>query len=526
MSALAIELALSTDPHLTSLPLPRPDILAPSELSQNTGTAEIFRLPEVQAVIKGDFLVLPCDLVCDIGGDALLESWMIKEAGLGGESGGSRSLGRSSDALGGEQIGRRGGLGVWYDTKGDGSVKGEETDFFATLPAVPPAVSPAKGSLLPAIFKLAYSIPTDTLNDRTEEKKVFPMRHSLLRQHGSVKLRTSYRNAHIYIFPHWVLELIKRNRKFESISEDVVGWWAKAGWQRGLGRKLGLNEILATSQEADNEDITGQSFLLYENINLSSLSSTGPNEFVGQEYSGRSERTLASRAKAHTQQGATTLSSVSPEDTPVPPILAYIHPSKASSPMIRRVDTGPLLLSVSLRLARLDAAEDASPSTASPFAHKRKIADPGGVAQRCTVTKADCLLDHNVVVEEKCVVKECVVGPSCRIGAGARLTRCLLMDGVTIGEKCQLNGCILGKKCRVGKESVLRDCEVEGGYAVPERGSLLSPITPEILPCWELRITCGDLLTPGSQPTPRMRSLWSSRAWMMWLPTTWMMMLN
>jgi len=83
-SAEAITTALNTNPHLTSLPLPKPNLLAPKDLDQNTGTAQIFRLPEVKDIIKGNFLVLPCDLICELGGENLVEAWMVKEATLGG----------------------------------------------------------------------------------------------------------------------------------------------------------------------------------------------------------------------------------------------------------------------------------------------------------------------------------------------------------------------------------------------------------------------------------------------------------
>src|ERR1700710_3029364 len=173
-SAPAITAAMNTNPHLTGLPLPKPDLLAPEGLDQNTGTAQIFRLPEVQAIVTGDFIVLPCDLVCEIGGESLLEAWMIKEAGLGGATGGDDELTGPKMALGGERGGRRGGLGVWYETKGETIIKGEETDFIATSPIEPGPVPPSKSSLLNNISKLVYSVPTDTLNDITEEKKSLP----------------------------------------------------------------------------------------------------------------------------------------------------------------------------------------------------------------------------------------------------------------------------------------------------------------------------------------------------------------
>ena len=119
---------------MTSLPAPKPDVIAPPNLTQTTGTVELLCLPEVQAAIKSDFILLPCDLVCELDGSSLLESWLISQAGLGAATGG---LGEDGFPIpmgsGGERRGRRGGMGVWYSTKGGADViKKEETDFIGT----------------------------------------------------------------------------------------------------------------------------------------------------------------------------------------------------------------------------------------------------------------------------------------------------------------------------------------------------------------------------------------------------------
>ena len=396
---------------------------------------------------------------------------MVRQAGLGGETGPEKWNHKFPLGFGGERIGRRGGLGVWYHTKADEAIKKEETDFIATLPPKSATVPPPRSSLLSDIHRLAYSIPTDTLNDLVNEQKSFAIRRSLLRQYGRVRLRTSYRNAHIYFFPFWVIEFIQRNKAFDSISEDVIGWWSKATWQRGLGTKLGMTDLFGNVQEADNDDNTGPIMFQDEMIDLMNMTSTGLHEFHSQSFTRQQRQLLASRTRQHPSAQSKPLPPETDSEPSIPPILAYVQPSHSTAPLIRRVDTGPLLLATSLRLARFEALDETGPAGPSPFAHKRKIATPSGVAQRCTVTKADCLLDENVVVEEKAVIKECVVGANCRIGSGARLTRCLLMDGVTVGERCQLNGCILGKQSRIGKEAVLRDCEVQGGYDISDRGS-------------------------------------------------------
>jgi translation initiation factor eIF-2B subunit gamma len=174
---------MSQNPHLTTLPSPKPDILAPKDLSHQTSTGDLFRLPEIQSAIKGDFIVLPCDLVCELDGTALVDAWMVEQGGFAGASGGLNNNGSKIPfGAGGEKLGRRGGLGVWYQTKGEGSRKKEETDFIATTPLPTPIVPAPADSLRRHISNLVYSVPTDTLNDITEENKTFPIRHSLIRK--------------------------------------------------------------------------------------------------------------------------------------------------------------------------------------------------------------------------------------------------------------------------------------------------------------------------------------------------------
>lgn len=412
-------------------------------------------------------MILPCDLICEVAGESLLEAWMIQEGGLGGATGGTSEFQGPKMGLGGERGGRRGGLGVWYQTKGESSVKGEETDFVATASIEPPIVPPPEGSLRPNIANLVYSTPTDTLNDITEEKKSFPIRHSLIRKHGRIKMLTTYRDAHVYFFPYWVLDMIKRNARMDSISEDVVGWWAKAGWQDGLGDKLGLREVFEgpEDKEAESGSASHHSGLVEEDVDLRSLSTTWKSDLRNDSKPQEHAR-LASRVPDH--KARNLQAPAAKRKLKIPPMLAYIHPPEPTAPLIRRVDTATILLSVSLRLAKLESIEEVGRTASSPFAHAQKLAFPGGVAQRCTVTKADCLLAENVTVEEKSVVKESVIGVNCHIKSGARLTRCVLMDGAVVGEGCQLTGCILGRRCQIGRKSTLKDCEVQEGNVVPE----------------------------------------------------------
>ncbi|RSM05811.1 hypothetical protein CEP52_006088 [Fusarium oligoseptatum] len=425
-ASAALTTALNTNPYLTALPLPRPDILSPADLDQNTGTAEILRLPEIRELITGDFVVLPCDLVCELGGEKLLQSWMV--------SGMTR--------------------------KTTTPVKGENTDFVATTPLPKSPVTPPKGSLFSSLSKVVYSMPTDSLNDLTEERKGFPVRHGLLRAHPRIRMFTTHRDAHIYIFPRWVLDFIKENERLESIGEDVIGWWAKAGWQSGLAEKLKMDSVCGLGRVEETAENSHEG--------AASPRDHSPDGKLGLEQTSPNANAFSSAMPGISIEGE----SSSPDKRApfeVPPIVAYVHTAGGSAPLIRRVDTAQLLLAISLQLAKLPSLEETGPEGASPYAHAKKIAYPEGVKPRTTITKQDSLIAENVTVEEKTSIKECVVGANSQINEGAKLSQCLLMEGVVVGKACKLTRCILGKRCVIGDGSVLTDCEVQENLLVERR---------------------------------------------------------
>ncbi len=452
---------------MTGLPFPRPDLLAPKDLTQNTGTAEILRLPELQAVVTSDFLVLPCDLVCELGADKLLQAWMVKSASL--------------DDIVGEpnpHAPRSGGLGVWYPTKAVIPIKGEETDFLATVQLPPSSILPPKDSLFPDMAQVVYSMPTDSLKDLMEEKKGFPVRHGLLREHPRVRMRTTHRDAHIYIFPHWIMQFVKENERLETIGEDVIGWWAKAGWQKGLSAKLGLDHVLGRSDSDSAQGRTSPdgntAAADTRKVTIESRATDAPNPVIS--------------VKNGSSNSSDSHSPSPPSSPPVPPLLAYLHPSSPTGPVVRRVDTAQLLLQISLQLAKLPSLEETAAAggaePASPFAHTRKVAYPEGVKPRTTITQQDSLVADNVTVQDRASIKECVIGANCQISEGAKLIQCLLMDGVVVGKNCKLTKCVLGKRSEIGDGCSLTECEVQENLLVEAKSESTAPLRhPQLLLC-------------------------------------------
>lgn len=490
-SQAALSAALQQNPHLTSLPSPSPTILAPPDLAFTTGTAELLRLQAVQDAIKSDFLLLPCDLVCDVGGDAFLTTWMTHLGGLGGLTDGQdfEVPGPKMIGPGGEQGGRRGGLSVWYNTAGrEESVKGEECDFNATTKfdaeeGIPPSVHLATSNSSGArgvLRKLVWATPMDSLRDECDEHKAqWQIRSSLLKRYGAVKCLTRHRDSHIYFFPYWIKDFARENEDFESVSEDLVGTWAKAEWRKPSYRaRFGIRKILSKNRNGGQVDgIPYEDLSIEEEIDLLSLSSTQTSRSPPSKPL-KPRLTPVSLASCVTTDLDDSQLTIAPdpesdhEPPPaVPPMVAYIHPSSAEAPLVRRVDTASLLLSVSLLLAKLPSQEESSASglQPSPLSHPHKVASTAMVAPRTTITKHDCLIGDNVFIAERCVIKESVLGAGCTIGDGARLTRCLIMDGATVQEKCVLHGSIVGKKALIGKQSTLQNCEVQDGNVVAER---------------------------------------------------------
>lgn len=418
---------------------------------------------------------------------------MTSLGGLGGAIDGSglEIPGPKRIGLGGEMGSRRGGLSVWYSTVDrEESVKGEECDFFATAKIdqehdVPLTKNIADSRSFRGILrKLVWAMPMSTLMDECEENKdkSWHIRSSLLAKYGSIKCLTKFRDAHIYLFPYWVKDFAGLNKDFDSVSEDLVGTWAKADWRKPAYRaRFGAKELFGKKRKVSTNAVP-EEMPIEEEIDLMSLSSTQVSRQLVEKEQPKSPSptvTLASRVTVDPDDSTLlpTKNSNDKDDVPppvIPPILSYIHSAEPSSPLIRRVDNTPLLLSVSLLLAKLSAIDEFETSggrpkpSISPFSHSSKIAPTATIAPRTTITKADTLIGDNATISEKCVIKESVVGSSVSVGSGSRLTRCVIMDGAVVGEQCTLTECIVGKKAKVGKGSILQKCEVQDGNAVAD----------------------------------------------------------
>lgn len=335
---------------------------------------------------------------------------------------------------------------------------------------------------------MVYATPTDSLNDLLDKKNGFPVRRSLVRNHPAVRMRTTLRDAHLYIFPRWVMNFAHDNDQFEAIGEDIVGWWAKAGWQDGLSQKLRLDKLV---------ELDGPKERKHEDKSRPSTATSSPTKGVATP----SQQPGASPFAAN---GTYTTEPTRPR---VPPMIAYVPPpppaadaaataaassAASSAPIIRRVDTAQLLAHTNQELAKHRSADAARLDGLAPsiYAHARKVAYPEGVHARAHVSEADSLVAENVTVQQRASIKASVVGANCQILEGAKLTQCTLFEGVVIGKNCKLTRCILGDNSEIGDGCVLTDCEVQHNMLVePKSESCLGGM-------WQTSVSIFASLSP------------------------------
>ncbi|OQD61781.1 hypothetical protein PENPOL_c015G10634 [Penicillium polonicum] len=451
-----VRAALDQNPYLTRFYSPSVSVVAPKDLEMTMGTAELLRLPEVQRCITTNFLLLPCDLICDIPGQSIIEAWIANQWVLEGnnDSNGVHHASPLTTSYFDRPLeARSGGLAVYYQTeKREESIQKEATDFIAVAPLQQheaPVVPSPEGSPIPrfGLSKLLMSMPMDTIKEKMKEDKGLLVRHSLVKNCPRIRMLTTFRDAHVYVFPHWVKDLVRHQRRLESVSEDLVGTWAKSAWQKGLGDKLGLTKNF-------NEDTTGTQGGDF------TPESSHTGAFVDKVIDIRDMSTTRARSNSDMQ-----LDQFYPS-IELPQMLAYVH--RSSTPFIRRVDNTGVLLSTSLLLAKLPSIDEVGRKAASPFAHAHKVAYPEGVDSPSNVTKKDCLLGENVIVAPGAVIKESVIGANCRIDGAARIIRCVLMEGVVVETRAELTGCVIGRRAQIGRESVLRGCEVQDANVIPK----------------------------------------------------------
>lgn len=316
---------------------------------------------------------------------------------------------------------------------------------------------------------LLFNLPGQVVKSDSK----IPLRRSLLRKYPNYRILSTRRDSGIYFFPFWVLKFINKNKKINSIREDLLPWWSKCCWQnKRLAEKLGLIDILTGSKDAVADewyDVGGMSTTRKRPIENWTIEndSRGPSKSSAKitEDIGKAKKGTMVLPIGIPIPESNTSSVFTPQtEITIPLITAYLPVPSAA--FIRRVDTIQLYLFTSLYFAGPSV-----PSSREP--HVSASIDP-----KASVSRTDCLIAAKVSIAEKAVIKRSVLGHGVSIGKGARLLGCVLMDGASVAEGANLEGCLVGRHAVIGAGSKLKDCQVAEGFFVGEESQFLKLSLP------------------------------------------------
>ncbi|EGX46618.1 hypothetical protein AOL_s00097g522 [Orbilia oligospora ATCC 24927] len=456
------EIYATREPHPSAgknpKPLQKPKIVGAASPGSRTGTADVLRHPQVYNHIKKDFMILSCDSICEIPATTIIKEWMLLPETVGD---------------------KKGALGVWYEVKKE---KGVERDTIITGPVprydLESHLRTTEARTDPTT-ELTYLL--QNFGSRTDDGKGdIEIRRSLFKHHPKVMYHSLYRDAHIYIFPAWSLKFILNNprSKLKSIKDDVLTWWAKAGWQgSGLqAHNLGILDILSGEDGDDGRKSDSLSMASYHD---DEVTEADVEKFLGLSSMGQSGYSTTpgagKRKEINTRGWFPTKNKIpSPADSPISnsseekvfkkikkpaynglfcPGVAVFKPKMtitplATTPLIRRVDTLPLYLSTCLELAR------------NPTYNTKPIHSSAVIDSKANVSNIDSMVGSGTKVEGKVLVKRSVIGKDVKIGASAKIQGCVILDGAQIGAGCKLEGCIIGRHATIGENSTLTSCQV------------------------------------------------------------------
>jgi translation initiation factor eIF-2B subunit gamma len=76
----------------------------------------------------------------------------------------------------------------------------------------------------------------DTIKSKMEKEKSFSFGRSFTEKHDNFRLLTGYRDAHLYFFPYWVKDLIRRQERLDSVKEDLIVFGLSLNGSRDWGK--------------------------------------------------------------------------------------------------------------------------------------------------------------------------------------------------------------------------------------------------------------------------------------------------
>ncbi|KAG2173592.1 hypothetical protein INT43_005010 [Umbelopsis isabellina] len=338
-------------------------------VDEDFGTADAIR--SIADRITTDFIVLPCDLHTELVPRDFLDHHRISNPTM--------------SAL------------IYEATKGEKGFPGKEDDTAQYI-----GIDAAESRLI-------------HLADYDSSEDEVSLRMSMLWRFPRVKLHMNLQDAHLYIFKHWVLDVIKAKEKISSIRQDLVPLIIKCQYQRKL---VEVEEMDKYAKSDDLLDTALSLSTVYDEFDETLLNQHDPFKTY-----------FKSNIKAH----------------------AFVYRGGYCG----RANTIPKYNDMN----RLASKQGLS---------IKRIADTAEVTQKPLIGN-DSVVGEYTKVAEKSSVKRSVIGAHCIIGKNVKIANSIIMDHVVIEDSVKLDGCIVCNNAKILEGSSLTKCEIAGGYIVERK---------------------------------------------------------
>jgi translation initiation factor eIF-2B subunit gamma len=175
------------------------------EVPEGCGSADALR--HLHKEIKQDFIIYSCDLITDIPPQVLINTHYAKNNTM---------------------------TAFYYD---------------ATAIETPDSIK-TTGEVVGITDKTSQIIYVESKEDLKLQGEIM-IKHSILKNFPSLRIYSTLRDAHLYIFKRWVLELMIKNHSIQSIKNDLIPLLVDLQHRKSLRAKEGIE----TFQQKYNPDL-------------------------------------------------------------------------------------------------------------------------------------------------------------------------------------------------------------------------------------------------------------------------------
>ncbi|KAI9104689.1 nucleotide-diphospho-sugar transferase [Phlyctochytrium arcticum] len=258
------------------------------------------------------------------------------------------------------------------------------------------------------------------------------LRTSMLRKFPNLRLYTKLRDAHVYIFKRWVMDILTSNKGISSIRKDLIHYLIQCQYSRKALERERMAELLAANPDPLEE---------------AQLLSTTSHEFKQPSLD-------------HTDM-------VSEETLPRPSVASATEP-KGLSALNTEVVCAAVIArdSFCARANTVWAYGELNKQLAKNLPDKNNMGSGGDLRAKQTQIGPDSMVGESTQLGDRCSIRRSVIGKHCTLGKNIKIVNCVIMDYVVLEDNVKLDGCIISQHAKILEKVQLKDCEVGPKYIV------------------------------------------------------------